>query len=468
MTPVTAAERDALLVERLRSRPPGPTIVYVTLQRTALRIAELLAGARAPGAALPRGHEGRGARRDAGLVGGLRRRRRRRDDRVRHGHRQGRRALRLPLQPAEGPRELRPGDRARRPRRRAVGLRAARLPRRRAGARELRLRRHAEPRGARRRCSASCSPARPATSSSSPSTTSRPRFDVRPLVLKTLLTYLELEGLLRQGTPFYAGYRMRPLGDVELRRALRALRRRARARSCGASSRPASRGGCGRRWRPTRSRRRSARSARASSRRSATSRIRASSSCSRPSRASATRCSRVPADREALAGEMLARFERRERAEIERIQRVLALVTADDCQVQRAGRLLRRAARRAVRPLQPLPLGPGSTLPPASPAAARRERRRARAPRRAAGRASRRSSASRASSRASCAGSRALPRRARGSRATPLYGALAAHRFADVLALCERPPPRQNAHVPRRFVPMATRWPASTQLRAGR
>ena len=31
---------------------------------------------------------------------------------------------------------------------------------------------------------------------------------------------------------------------------------------------------------------------------------------------------------------MAARFERRERAEIERIQRVLALVTADDCQVR--------------------------------------------------------------------------------------------------------------------------------------
>jgi ATP-dependent DNA helicase RecQ len=36
------------------------------------------------------------------------------------------------------------------------------------------------------------------------------RHDVRPLVLKTVLTYLELDGLLRQGTPFYAGYRLRP------------------------------------------------------------------------------------------------------------------------------------------------------------------------------------------------------------------------------------------------------------------
>ncbi len=39
------------------------------------------------------------------------------------------------------------------------------------------------------------------------------RFDVRPLVLKTILTYLELDGLLRQGTPFYAGYSFRPTAD---------------------------------------------------------------------------------------------------------------------------------------------------------------------------------------------------------------------------------------------------------------
>jgi ATP-dependent DNA helicase RecQ len=36
------------------------------------------------------------------------------------------------------------------------------------------------------------------------------RFDIRPLVLRTALTYLELLGVLHQGTPFYAGYRFRP------------------------------------------------------------------------------------------------------------------------------------------------------------------------------------------------------------------------------------------------------------------
>jgi ATP-dependent DNA helicase RecQ len=40
------------------------------------------------------------------------------------------------------------------------------------------------------------------------------RHDLRPLVLKTVLTYLELMGVLRQGTPFYAGYELRPLRPV--------------------------------------------------------------------------------------------------------------------------------------------------------------------------------------------------------------------------------------------------------------
>ena len=47
-TPVPAEARDQLLIDRLRERPPGPTIVYVTLQRTALRVATLLAAAGLP------------------------------------------------------------------------------------------------------------------------------------------------------------------------------------------------------------------------------------------------------------------------------------------------------------------------------------------------------------------------------------------------------------------------------------
>ncbi len=41
------------------------------------------------------------------------------------------------------------------------------------------------------------------------------RLDMRQLVLRTALTYLELLGVVRQGTPFYAGYEIRPLIPVE-------------------------------------------------------------------------------------------------------------------------------------------------------------------------------------------------------------------------------------------------------------
>lgn len=44
-TPVEAAQRDALLLEQLRQRPAGPTIVYVTLQRTAADVASRLGAA---------------------------------------------------------------------------------------------------------------------------------------------------------------------------------------------------------------------------------------------------------------------------------------------------------------------------------------------------------------------------------------------------------------------------------------
>jgi ATP-dependent DNA helicase RecQ len=41
------------------------------------------------------------------------------------------------------------------------------------------------------------------------------RFDLRALVLRTALTYLELEGVLKQGTPYYAGYEIRPYESLD-------------------------------------------------------------------------------------------------------------------------------------------------------------------------------------------------------------------------------------------------------------
>ena len=40
------------------------------------------------------------------------------------------------------------------------------------------------------------------------------RHDLRSLVLRTALTYLELGGVLQQGTPYYAGYEVRPHGGL--------------------------------------------------------------------------------------------------------------------------------------------------------------------------------------------------------------------------------------------------------------
>lgn len=56
-TPVRSADRDAVLVERMRSRPPGPTIVYVTLQKTAERVAAALEEAGFPARAYHAGME---------------------------------------------------------------------------------------------------------------------------------------------------------------------------------------------------------------------------------------------------------------------------------------------------------------------------------------------------------------------------------------------------------------------------
>ncbi len=44
-TPVAEQDRDAVLLDRLRSRPAGPAIVYVTLQRTAEEVAQRLSAA---------------------------------------------------------------------------------------------------------------------------------------------------------------------------------------------------------------------------------------------------------------------------------------------------------------------------------------------------------------------------------------------------------------------------------------
>ena len=257
------------------------------------------------------------------------------------------------------------------------------------------------------------------------------RFDVRPLVLKTLLTYLELEGLLRQGTPFYAGYRLRPLGDGDLDElfdrfdpARSAFLRRVMAA-----------GKQGRVWVTL------APDEVAAALGEERSRVVAALGYledqglvelqpAEPRQRYAVLAE--PADRAALLDAMAARFERRERAEIERIQRVLALVTADECQVRELVAYFGEQRAEACGHCSHC-LSGAVELPPATPTPAPESvvaRERARRP---AAPSTRTSSGSRGSSRASCAACRARPRRAPSSRATSIYGALAAHHFAAVL-----------------------------------
>ena len=67
-TPVAAADRDDLLLERIRGRAAGPTIVYVTLQRTAEQVAARLAASGLRRPAYHAGMEDDDAIRSAGLV----------------------------------------------------------------------------------------------------------------------------------------------------------------------------------------------------------------------------------------------------------------------------------------------------------------------------------------------------------------------------------------------------------------
>jgi ATP-dependent DNA helicase RecQ len=214
-TPVAAGGRERKLVERLRERPPGSTIVYVTLQRTSLRVAEFLTGAGLPARPYHAGMsaEDRVAVQEwwtgspraivvATIAFGmgidkadvryvyhynLPKSIESYSQEIGRAGRDGEQSiceLFACLDDVPTLENFAFGDT---PTREAlVGLLAHVL---------------AHPAGAEF-----------ALSEYELSV----RHDLRPLVLKTVLTYLELDGVLRQGTPFYAGYRVRPLGDASL------------------------------------------------------------------------------------------------------------------------------------------------------------------------------------------------------------------------------------------------------------
>ena len=281
---------------------------------------------------------------------------RRRHDRLRHGHRQGRRPLRLPLQPAEEPRDLLAGDRPRRPRRRAEHLRAAS--------------RAADDVPALENFAYGDTPTRDALAALLDEVLhERGRRAVRRRRVRPRLAPRRAAARAEDGAGLPRARRLAAPGDAVLRRLPASARPTARSTTSFAGFDPAradflrrlvASGKTGRIWTTHRSRASGRRARRGA----------------QPDRrgARATWSSRAlvelkPADarqrytllelsrtrRTTCVDRLVERFDRREQTEIERIERVLALVTHDGCQVRRARRLLRRDARRALRPLQPLP-----------------------------------------------------------------------------------------------------------------
>src|SRR5438045_3630361 len=155
------------------------------------------------------------------------------------------------------------------------------------------------------------------------------RHDVRPLVLKTILTYLELDGLLEQGTPFFAGYSVRPAsGEWDDVLATFDADRADFLRRVLASGKE------GRIWTsidpeavPGEQRERVV-SALGYLEQQGLAELKVADARQRFT------LLRQPPSRDELRDRLAERFDRREQSETERIERVVALVEHDGCQVQ--------------------------------------------------------------------------------------------------------------------------------------
>jgi ATP-dependent DNA helicase RecQ len=157
------------------------------------------------------------------------------------------------------------------------------------------------------------------------------RLDLRPLVLRTALTYLELAGVLSQGTPFYAGYRIRPVSTFDDVYARFQGERASFLRSVVEAGRTA------RVWTSVVPDDVAATLGIDRDRVTAAIDYLAEQGLIVAEAAEARQRFTVvapPADPAALVDDLAGRFARRERAETERIAQVLALVESPTCQVQ--------------------------------------------------------------------------------------------------------------------------------------
>jgi len=260
------------------------------------------------------------------------------------------------------------------------------------------------------------------------------RHDLRPLVLRTALTYLELDGVLRQGTPFYAGFRLRPtVGSFE-----EIFSRFDEARA-GFLRRLIESGKTGRTWTSL------APDEAAAALGEERGRIVAALEYldqeglvelqAAELRQRYTVTARPDPESELLES-LLERFARRERSEVERIQSVLTLVTHDGCQVRAlVGYFGETRGERcehcsyclnghALELPQPVPSPPIKARVDAALAALRSSHPEA-------------IGAPRQRARFLSGITSPATTRAKLTR-DPLFGPLAERRFADVLAWCEK------------------------------
>ncbi len=434
MTPVAASERDGRLLKRLRERPPGSTIVYVTLQRTSLRIAEQLADAGLP--ARPY-HAGMGAEERVAVQEWW------------TGSGQAIVVATIAFGMGIDKADVRYVYHYNLPK--SLESYSQEIGRAGRDGQESICELFACPDDVPtlENFAFGDTPTREALAGLLADVLHHPvgtefalseyelsvRHDLRPLVLKTALTYLELDGVLRQGTPFYAGYRLRPLGAASFEDVVSRFDE-SRARFL---RRLIDTGKTGRTW--TTLAPADAAAALGEERRRIVAALEYLDQQGLVELQPAELRQRYtlnarPDSEDELVERLLERFGRRERAETGRIENVLALVTHEGCQVcalggyfgesraERCGHCSHCLTGRAQQLPQPEPKPPIETIVHAEAIAALRSRH-------PDALSTPRQQARFLSGITSPATSRAKLTKDR------LFGSLAERRFADVLAWCE-------------------------------